>query len=1018
MKSNQSRPVLTAVLAAFLLTTAGRPLARPTPAAAADAPPAAGRPGDAAGRLTVAILPPVLAHGHAKHAGRAGDLVDAVQAALSADPGLRLVERAEVRRVLDEQHRVLALGTAESVAVGRGVGADLLVQPQFVLDKEGWSLRLNVVDPEKADHLGASVTKLPGDRQTGPAAAPPEAWVTAVGARLRLVGRQLPELRARTAVGLLFFANRSESGNRLDAFAAGLPGAVAAAAGGRPTPALRMLRFGAVEPARGEQQLALAGVTAGVDRWQDVARWWVWGEVREADWENKPFEAAGVVVRANVWDGAHEPAVVEERGTVGELRALAGRVADRVTTVASAPVAGPPLPADRLAGRLLAEARATTVAGAEGSTNATPAWLARWRQACLLLDLARFLAPDDRGAALEWLRTRFREDMSMAVAPADGTGSLAEPADLWHLRRAAAWGAFGDRFGLADAWPGSWPGGPGYRTDNRTAYRSAAGMYLSSAAGLVAGFAEHPYQSRFGGDRWGADPADRAAGRRRWAAELDRRLGVVNAAAARAAAGGGATAGGAPAADVDAVAGIVGRAVDHLADAPDAAKRLLSAVVGRPDVAAMKNPRWVAATIDRVGNAAADPGWARQLSARLPPQPPPAPSPTTTSSHVLRPAAARPPAATRPTAAVAAAAGVDLTARYDVTVSAVAAWQGAWLVAADGTDLNVPGMEVGTFVFQRKPAFTPAGFARIDKGIMMPAGVTAVAQHESLVWMVSGGSGIAQIDLLTSRWKHWGLTSGLPVDAFADVDLDPDRVPFAVSGDDVSPPVLVYRPADRWLTVKVPTFAAAAEARWTPSARRVAASRRAAVVAGGHHGVAPFASLWRRDHNDWVDLRAALLRHLADLNLDPKRVTLGAERFNVLDAVALPAGGFILVHGVGATWVDDDGVPQRTVEWADGQQFAKFGQCLPSRDGSRVWVAGTVEPAGGPGARGMAEGKPAVIELRVAPGAAPATFDVPATLRTPLRLAEDGDRLLVGGDGGRPHVTSLPLRDGSLAAPP
>lgn len=63
---------------------------------------------------------------------------------------------------------MLALGGAESLALGRASGADLLVQPLLSYGKDNWSLRMLVIDPEKADVLGAVAANLAGDQKTGP----------------------------------------------------------------------------------------------------------------------------------------------------------------------------------------------------------------------------------------------------------------------------------------------------------------------------------------------------------------------------------------------------------------------------------------------------------------------------------------------------------------------------------------------------------------------------------------------------------------------------------------------------------------------------------------------------------------------------------------------------------------------------------------------------------------------------------------------------------------------------------
>ena len=128
---------------------------------------------------TVAILPPVLPFDVSRHARKAEGLLELVQVAMN-DGAVAFVERQKIARILAEQRLMMALGAEGAVAWGRGLGADLLVLPEVVpLPDEGagapaaavgpgWTVRLTVIDPEKASVMSATEVAARGDRENGP----------------------------------------------------------------------------------------------------------------------------------------------------------------------------------------------------------------------------------------------------------------------------------------------------------------------------------------------------------------------------------------------------------------------------------------------------------------------------------------------------------------------------------------------------------------------------------------------------------------------------------------------------------------------------------------------------------------------------------------------------------------------------------------------------------------------------------------------------------------------------------
>ncbi|MFM7135452.1 MAG: hypothetical protein ACKO1M_00045, partial [Planctomycetota bacterium] len=130
----------------------------------------------AAAPPVVAVLPPTLPFDLSRHARQAEGLLELVQAQRD-DRRITLVERQKIATLLQEQRLVQALGGGAALAWGRGLAADLLVLSEFVPPPEaaagdttnaGWTLRLTVIDPEKASIMSAAEAAAQGDRDTGP----------------------------------------------------------------------------------------------------------------------------------------------------------------------------------------------------------------------------------------------------------------------------------------------------------------------------------------------------------------------------------------------------------------------------------------------------------------------------------------------------------------------------------------------------------------------------------------------------------------------------------------------------------------------------------------------------------------------------------------------------------------------------------------------------------------------------------------------------------------------------------
>ncbi len=876
----------------------------------------------------VAVLPPTLPFELSRHARRAEGLLELVQVLL-ADGRIALVERQKIAKLLEEQRLVQALGGAAALAWGRGLGADLLVLPEFVPPSEaetdddpagkppaasddeaspGWMLRLTVIDPETASVVSTADVAARGNRDTGPESLDADKVAADLAERLVADARRLAEERARTPVAVLFFENTTTASDRLDGYGADL---VAGAAAAGEAAGLRMLRFPAVGESRAEQDLAVSGFVAAGTRWDEIAKWWVWGEFEETDWEARPFAEAGVVVRARVWDGAHEPLVIEERGTAGDRAALAARVAARITAAITAGrTTGTAEPPEKLAASLFQQALALQAENIGGDMGVNDAWLDRWRRTNRLLDLARFIAPEDRAIALEHVLSRFRGDMISG-----GSSYLDEPEPLWLLGRARAWGEFTARFGLDAEWPVTWPTRPNTADHRGWGSHSVAAQSINAAAGLLGSLsAARPGSLQIGQGiypwfhaPWPLDTESLADLWAEWRTEAERR--------ARAVLDGG------------------------NADLKTAANSLLALVAALPEQLPARAPSPPHETFSWPDE------WPVQETAEgfvL--------SPPTTIGDVKVPAS-----------------------RPLFNLQAGCASNGDWLLAG--------GWREGPVVLLSTGADRAAGrVRRIDRPCGLESGVAALARDGSQVWLASTGDGIGHLDLADpARHERFGLADGLPVASFSDIDVDPDGVPVAASGIAIEPPRIAWRERGTWLARSVPTFTTGP---LRPVAHRVACTRKAVVVAGNKSGVSPFCAFLDRDTGRWLDLRERLVAHVAAEGLDLRNVLQGVKRFNALDVVALPAGGFVLLHNLGATWIDDAGATLRTVAWPRKKGLLHRGRAVLAADATRIWFTAHTD-----------DSHTALYELSLEGDGKPTKPRVPRDPFTPLPLCDDGERL-------------------------
>ena len=146
--------------------------------------------------------------------------------------------------------------------------------------------------------------------------------------------------------------------------------------------------------------------------------------------------------------------------------------------------------------------------------------------------------------------------------------------------------------------------------------------------------------------------------------------------------------------------------------------------------------------------------------------------------------------------------------------------------------------------------------------------------------------------------------------------------------------------------------------------------------------MSPFCALLDRETGRWLDLRERLVAHVAAEGLDVRRTLEGLKRFNALDVVALPTGGFVLLHNLGATWIDDAGACLRTVAWPRKKGLVHRGHGVLAADATRIWFAGHT-----------GDYQMALYDLPLAGDEPPTKPRVPRDPFTPLPLLDDGERL-------------------------
>ncbi|MEO1235947.1 MAG: hypothetical protein AAFX76_04085 [Planctomycetota bacterium] len=242
--------------------------------------------------------------------------------------------------------------------------------------------------------------------------------------------------------------------------------------------------------------------------------------------------------------------------------------------------------------------------------------------------------------------------------------------------------------------------------------------------------------------------------------------------------------------------------------------------------------------------------------------------------------------------------------------------------------------------------------------------------------------------------------------SYADIAADPRGGAAAVTGPNVTPPVLVYIDGGKWRGRKIETFDTGES---EPAASRVAASREAFLVSGGTWR-GTFCSLYRRDEDRWVDVQAAVFDALRSRNAPLTRRQRRDASINISEMEARPGGGFILAHTSGVSWIDERGRVEADRAWpAEVTPLARVHDLSLDDDRPLVWAVvqlersrETGEPAG--------QGRSALVSVALDPGSVPRPHPLPADLSRAFSVTANGAELYLGFRRDRGEV-------GVIAAP-
>ena len=406
--------------------------------------------GRAAGPVRVALMPPSVLDGSVRSSRAASELVDSLSAHWTADPpaGFELVERAELRRLIEEQGLAEGfLDPAAAVRSGRLARAELAVSGVFGTNAAGLRLlRLEAVDLGSGEVV-ALRTHLSAQRAQGPFQADP-AFVGALDADIRKLLEEANAERERlTGFLRVAFLHHAAGPGRELLDAGRIIGALTnRTVAGRP---VRLVL--ASRPAHGfdEADLAALGLVEGdTAAWRNAADLFVWTGEQVDLRPMKPVQGRAPVAETNsrvtlhVLDGSG--AVRDE--TLGPWTNVTATVA--AGAISEAVLGKPKAAATRTAaadspgGRAASKAILDSIrinGGFQGLPYFDSSHPDEWLSTLHRIELAAFLDPSSREARELWIRYRW-------------LGMLGEQsrdrAQFWH-RRVREWLRFFDRFGVA-----------------------------------------------------------------------------------------------------------------------------------------------------------------------------------------------------------------------------------------------------------------------------------------------------------------------------------------------------------------------------------------------------------------------------------------------------------------------------------------------------------------------------------------------------------------------------------------
>lgn len=403
------------------------------------------------------------------------DLHRKLYAMLTANRAYRWIELPPPGDAWVESYANLELD--QRLRMGRASGATIIITGQFNLDdQKRWNrLDTKLIDVRTGEVLGESSYRLLMNDKFASALLMFN-LDTLASALLADLAKGLKRMDAAgdwMTVAPLVFENRTEHSRRLDGIETALFESFGQVDANKPH-VLQLPWHGAPHE---NPRLSFSGLADANPRAAtQVADVYVWGWYEELEGAGRELSTVHVKMNVRVAGLWGEVVEFEKTGRGDQLQELTHATREEVMRIAAKMKRGAPTleSTQKIAEEFYDRAQALRQPGLLQSSNASDAWLARWRVACRLYELAYFFDPSQETYHLEMMAERFREDITrnnrrflMKALP--GIQRLNEIMTR-HV----------DRFGLDHNWlkNNPRPDGRGTITNNRLPHYSLAAAYV------------------------------------------------------------------------------------------------------------------------------------------------------------------------------------------------------------------------------------------------------------------------------------------------------------------------------------------------------------------------------------------------------------------------------------------------------------------------------------------------------------------------------------------------------------